>query len=165
MAQRFRMSTKFCNFGGFAMRKPPKLLNFWKIGPKWPYFSWKILKNGYLFGQSHPYRWVWVWSLSGTPLSISNLSTPPGISPSVPNKGSALHFLTFPQSQQKLANSSIFLKFCPLWIAPCPSMPSAIFFWCHHCLGSAGSMTEGLESLHRSWSHITFINCMVQITT
>ena len=63
------MSTKYCNFGVFCHAKTRKLRKFWKIGPKWPYFSRKItLKDGYVF-----------WSLSFKTLSNSNLSTPRNI--------------------------------------------------------------------------------------
>ena len=80
MGQLFWMSTKCCNFGFFfAMRKPRKSQNVWKICPKWPYFSRKILKNGYPLKKAKitltdGYGFL---SLRGTSLSNSNLSTPP----------------------------------------------------------------------------------------
>ena len=75
MGQLFWLSPKLCDFWGFAMRKPQKSRNFWKIGLflkkkplKWVPFLAKItLKDGYGF-----------WGSSGTPLSNSNLSTPRG---------------------------------------------------------------------------------------
>ena len=47
MSQLFWMSINFAILGGFVMRKPRKSWNFWKIGPKRPYFY-----------TSNPLKWV-----------------------------------------------------------------------------------------------------------
>ena len=48
---------KIWQFLGFLpCENPPKLRIFWQIGPKWPYFSRKIHKNGYPFWPKSPLK-------------------------------------------------------------------------------------------------------------
>ena len=68
-------------FLDFHMAKNPKIMKFLK---KWPYFSRKILKNGYPFLPKSPFKMGRGFEAqaapgSSTPLSNSNLSTPSGI--------------------------------------------------------------------------------------
>ena len=70
---------KSLNMGQLFWLSPnPKIAKFLKNGP---IFQEKSLKMGTLFCQKSPLkmgRWVGFWGSSGTPLSNSNLSTPPG---------------------------------------------------------------------------------------
>ena len=79
------------------MRKPQKSWNFWKIGPKWPYFSRKILKNGYPFWPKSPLKMGMgfeAWVAHPCPTQIW-VPPPPGIGR-----------FTFPKASSAVANQT-----------------------------------------------------------
>ena len=76
MGQLFWLSPKLRNFRGFRHAKTPKITEFLKYRP---IFEGKSLKMGTLFGQNHPYRWVWVLRLEWhTPVQLKS-EYPPGL--------------------------------------------------------------------------------------
>ena len=109
MGQLFWMSTKFAILGFFAMRKPQKSQNVWKIGQKWPYFSRKILKNGYPFWPNSPLKMGMgfeAWAAHPCPTQIW---VPPRV------RCSQLHFMESQREVQKTyaqgTNEHHFLSF------------------------------------------------------
>ena len=68
MGQLFWLSPKLRDFWGFRHVKTPKIVEFLKNRL---IFEEKSLKMGTLFGQNHPYRWVWVLRLQRhTPVQL-----------------------------------------------------------------------------------------------
>ena len=76
MGQLFWLSPKLRDIRDFHHAKTLKIAEFLKNRP---IFEGKSLKMGTLFGQNHPKDGF--WGSSGTPLSNSNLSSPPRFNP------------------------------------------------------------------------------------